>query len=497
VNTSRASKVIALSLGGALTAVVGLLSTMVLARVLTKSDYATYRQTMLAYQFAEPLLTLALPMALYYFLPLSSNRERGVLLDNIALLTLLASVFTLFLFFGGNNLLALRFDNPALSSSLRWLIPYPLFVMPASIVSAVMVVKGRTTLLSVYNVTSRLLLGVLVIGSSLVWRNHLAPVISQVVWAGVMLPIALTMAFSSVSKGASGLRLTMMLSMIKYSVPLGLSTMLGTVTLQLDKMIVSLLCSPEEFAVYANGAVEIPLVGVITGSIAAVILADMTVACRNGSYTEALELFRKAAIRSGMILLPISVFLFLHARDFILILFSAKYSGSVLPFRIFLFILPVRIVFFGSALMALGMTSSIMWRSAGSLVLNSVLCYLFVTWFGYIGAAVALVLTIYLWSVPYNLRLIAMGFTCRYTSVLPVRQLLSIFLVGLVAGLLSCIRFLLPLDWPIASFGVALLVFGSAYVMIATYVFPEWMSYGKALLKHHLRPRAGAVTSRA
>ena len=78
---SRTSKVLALSLGNTLTVLVGIVSGMVAARVLTKHDYATMRQTMLAYQFVAPLLTLALPMALYYFLPGSGERKRGCFLS--------------------------------------------------------------------------------------------------------------------------------------------------------------------------------------------------------------------------------------------------------------------------------------------------------------------------------------------------------------------------------------------------------------------------------
>ena len=39
--------------------------------------------------------------------------------------------------------------------------------------------------------------------------------------------------------------------------PLGLATMLGTMTLQLSNVIVSALCTPEESAVYSVGALAL------------------------------------------------------------------------------------------------------------------------------------------------------------------------------------------------------------------------------------------------
>ena len=70
---------------------------MVVARVLSMHDLATYRQTMLAYNFAMPILTLGIPSAMYYFLSGAKERQRGIILDNMALLLFMASIFTAFL----------------------------------------------------------------------------------------------------------------------------------------------------------------------------------------------------------------------------------------------------------------------------------------------------------------------------------------------------------------------------------------------------------------
>jgi O-antigen/teichoic acid export membrane protein len=112
---SRTTKVFALSLGKSLTGLVMLATAMVLARVLTKHDFATVQQTLLAYQFIAPLLLLGLPEAAFYFLPGETKRPRGVLIDNLTLLVALSCMFSLFLALGGNELLAMRFDNPDLA----------------------------------------------------------------------------------------------------------------------------------------------------------------------------------------------------------------------------------------------------------------------------------------------------------------------------------------------------------------------------------------------
>ena len=89
---SRSVKVIILASGQTLTALVGIVSMAVLARVFSKLDMATYGQTMLAYTFAVPFVTLGLDRALYFFLPAEKKRPRARLVKDRLLLTVVARV---------------------------------------------------------------------------------------------------------------------------------------------------------------------------------------------------------------------------------------------------------------------------------------------------------------------------------------------------------------------------------------------------------------------
>ena len=77
---TRKKKVFALSLGQGLMAIVAIVTGMVASRLLSYKDYATLRQTFLAYEFAAPMLTMGLPVALYYFLPRETiNKKKPVI----------------------------------------------------------------------------------------------------------------------------------------------------------------------------------------------------------------------------------------------------------------------------------------------------------------------------------------------------------------------------------------------------------------------------------
>jgi O-antigen/teichoic acid export membrane protein len=159
----------------------------------------------------------------------------------------------------------------------------------------------------------------------------------------------------------------------------------------------------------------------------------MSSQCAKGEKPAALELFRKASIKSACILFPTTCFFFVTATPFITLLYTEKYEASVTPFRIYLLILPIRIVVYGSALMALGLTRAILLRSLFDLLINALLCWVLVRTLGYIGAPIALALTLYLWTTPYNILKISKGFGVQWKKALPIKDLLAIFTLSVAA----------------------------------------------------------------
>ena len=256
---------------------------MIASRLLIKDDYATMKQTLLAYNFVAPLLMLGIPSALYYFLPRTRDRKKGIVLDVFLLIFGLSVIFSLFLILGGAKLLAMRFNNPELEITLRWMIFYPIYVMPAGILSSILVTQNKTIVLTVYNVFSRLSLTLLAIWGIYYTKDYTGPLFVQIFVPILFFPIIIWLSFKYIPGKFSKPSVPHMIKIIKFAAPLGVATMLGSIMLQLDKVIVSLMCTPEEFANYVNGAFELPFIGIITGSIATIILADMSTLIANNN----------------------------------------------------------------------------------------------------------------------------------------------------------------------------------------------------------------------
>ena len=433
---SRTFKASVLASGNAATALVTLLLAAVLSRHFDKVDYATYRQTLLAYKFAAPLLTLGLPAALYYFLPVEKSRSRAILLENLMLLGVTGLAFSLFLALGGNVLIAERFSNPDLEKTLLIFALYPALFLPATAVSATLVVREKMSWLFLHTVGTRLLrLGLVLVAIWLFPGSPLAAVGATTISGVVVFASAIFLMLRAVRRGDQWrpTRRGVWLQ-LKYAVPLGLAAMLETLALGIDQVLVSILCSPERYAVYVNGAMEIPFLRVITAAATAVILPELVAFYKEGKKKEALGLWQRSARKVSLLLLPVGGALFVTAPELMTLLYSADYMESSRPFRIYLLLLPARLIYFGAIFQAAGRSDLILKRAVGTLVLNTVLSYPLVYYFGIEGAAWGTVLVFWLYVIPYCIRFCARLLETGWTGLMPYRYVGMLLLAITVSG---------------------------------------------------------------
>lgn len=432
---SRSAKVIILASGKTLTTLVGLISAAVLARLFSKLDYATYHQTMLAYAFAAPFAVLGLDRALYYFLPAEQDRPRGVLVENLLLLAAGGLLLSLFLVAGGSHLLARRFSNPGLAATLLILAPYPLLMLPTSSLGACLLARDRAGQVAVFNVASRLGMLLLVLIPCLLWPQPSIAITGVVVAAALSTMVALVLMFRACPAGDWRPTMRGLRGQLFYSVPLGLATLAGVIYRSLDKVMVSAMCTPESFAVYVNGAMEIPLIGIVTGSVTSVLIVEYTKLHRQGQTSEIVALIHRAMIKCALILIPAMVFLFSIAPQLMRFIFGAAYEDSAAPFRVYLLLLPMRTLSFGAILMATGNSRHVLIQSILALLSNAILTWYAIGVLGPVGAAAASVITGYFVAMPYLVVLLRRILKCPARCLFPWFQLLKIAIASAAGGL--------------------------------------------------------------
>ncbi len=436
---SRIQKTAYLSASQVITTLSTLAVAVALSRVLeTKAEYGTYQQTLLVYTFIAPLLALGLPAATFYFIPRNRGKEKSVLINGLAALITSASLFALFCVTLGPIFIPNWFGNSDLLSTIPWLALYGPATLILIFISSALVAVGRPKTSAIFTAIFRLFMACAVVLSAIIYAsvNISLGVQAIVCFAGAILGIGFIWQATSKSKSPSLLpSLSGVSTQLKYAVPLGLGAMLEGMALAIDKVIVSLFCSTEEYAVFVNGAMEVPLIAAITVAAGAVMLPEIVTAFSNNDRSKALELWKLMVKRVALFLLPAGFLFYLVSEELMVVLYSETFKESADPFRIYMLMLPARVAYFGMLFQGAGKTHLVLLRAVITLFLNTMITYFLVRKFGMSGAAWGTVAVVWFFVVPYCVIQCSKFVESRWNAFLPYRYILAVGTVSAVAAL--------------------------------------------------------------
>ena len=391
---SRTTKTIILSIGKALASVSGLLLTIVLVRLFSKEDFATYRQTFLVYAMAAPFMGMGLSQSVVYFIPTATKKRQGaIILEAMGPLCLAGLLYCFFIVFGGSRIIASVWNNPKLEHTLLIVAPIALLTMARSVLPASLVATQKVYLATVFGVVTGIsasLVSVIVafFVPNLEWILVANLLVSCVVFLLSLVILFRNFSFEKPTLVGVGKQLA-------FGLPLCFSTTVLVISKNLDRVMVSSLCSVDQFAIFDRGAIHLPLVAVVTGSMTTVLLVDYRTLFEEGRTDEILRLLHRSVEKSALFLMPTMCFFFAFAPELITCLFGEAYRDSATVFRIYLLLLPNRTIVFGSIALAAGKTKELALASIVTLLANLVLSYVAISLLGYVGGAASTVIVIY------------------------------------------------------------------------------------------------------
>lgn len=425
--------------------VLGLVTSMLLARFRSLDEYGSYSQIIMVTDLVSSILLLGIPNSINYFLAKADTDEerRKFLSVYTTITTILTGIIGLCLFFATPIIIS-YFNNPLIADFAYVFAVYPWSTMFINSIGSVCIVYGRANKLIFYNLANAVtVLAVLMIAkvANLSFQQYM------LMYMAVLVLFAIIGIFWS-KKLAGGLALRLDFSLIKdifaFSIPIGLASAAGTISVELDKLVIGKFFSVDEYAIFANAAKELP-VTIVATSITAVLLPQLVRILKRGNNLEAVDLWGHAISVSMCFMCLLVGGFIVFAPDIISLLYSEKYvtTDSIFIFRIYSIILVFRSVYWGIILNATGNTKFIFYSSLITLLCNFVGNIASYYILGFVGPAVTTLL------VKFVINYVQLKFTSNVIKV-PLRKLLpwrSIFRILFVTGVFCvafwCIKYLL------------------------------------------------------
>lgn len=416
-----------------LTLIIGMVTAMLLSRFRTLEEYGTYSQLLMVISITTSIISLGIPNSINYFLARAeSDQEKQKFLSVYYSLNTLISFATGLVLVLSAPLIASYFNNPLINSFVYFLAVFPWTQIIQASIENLLIVYQKTTGIIVFRLlNSLLLIGIIVVVQLLNWNFQAFLILFLVIQ--VLFSIATYLIAKSLSgKLQVNFNRELIGKILKFSVPLGLASVVGTISIELGKLVIGAMYNTEQLAIYANASREMP-VTIISASLTAVLLPQLARLLSKEKNEESVTLWGKSVTLSYVFMSFFSAVLFVFAPQIISILYSDKYLPGVNVFRIFSLVILLRTTYFGMLLNSKGKTKFIFYSSIASLVLNLILSYLFYLLFGFIGPALASFAAIGLVNL---LQLITTGkiLNVPFKQIFPWSELGKISVINLLLG---------------------------------------------------------------
>jgi len=417
-----------------------LLSSLVMAallsRLLDKSDYGAFRQILMLYAITSTAFAVSIPQSIYYYLPrLQPSEQKGFIYQSMGLLFIFGALIGVFLFFGA-GFIGRTWHNESLSSMLRVFAVYPALMLPVLAIESILMTFRRIATIFTFSIVSKALQVVAVVlpiylGYSIVYSIYV-----WMIFSVLQLVAAVWLVKNVVNCHDITFEWKFLTEQIKYALPLSTAAIMGSLGLNIDKIMVSTFGNPRMYAVYSNGAFELPIVGVIGVAVTITVLPVMTLYAKEKKTDEFLGLWYRSQAKVAFILFPIWLYCLLFANGVVVLLFGRAYSESTVIFQIYLLLLPTRLCTFNRILGPLNKNWIYTKGHMIQLIFEVILCYIAFRKFGITGAAVGLVSSIYL-NVIYTARASSKLLGIGFFKIWPLKILWKYFLFAAISSIVA------------------------------------------------------------
>ncbi|MBE7517125.1 MAG: oligosaccharide flippase family protein [Chloracidobacterium sp.] len=317
---------------------------LLIVRYLPQQEVGHYRAAFQVIANAVVLLPLGFSMSAYYFLARESQERRAASILNIL-------VFNFFV--GGLACLALNlypriigdvFQSEALTELapkigvVIWIWIFSTFLETVAIANQE--ARIATVFIIIAQLSKTIFMGAAVFEFATVESFMYAAMVQGVIQTAILL-VYLTSRFPGFWRSFD---LSFFWEQMRYAMPFGLAGILWMAQNDIHNYFVGYKFSSADFAIYAYGCFEVPLIAMLSESVTSVLIPRMNELQLVGDRDEMIRLTARASQKLSFFYFPIYIFLLITANTFVITLFTEKYAASAPIFMVNLTILPFSIV---------------------------------------------------------------------------------------------------------------------------------------------------------
>jgi len=315
---------------------------LLLVRRLSQQEFGLYKQAFLVVGTALALLPLGFQMSAFYFLPRDKDHQGPIILNILLFHVLMGGVGALILILFP-QLFSTIFHSAELVAYAPIIAAVIFFWVVSSFLEVVSVAHQEARLSTVFIICAQLTKTGLLVLAAIAFDSVRALIYAALVQGIIQTIILLVYLRSRFPRFWVSFDWSVLRMQLSYALPFGVAGLLFTLQTDLPNYFVSNKFEAKVFAIYAIGVFNIPLVGMLSESVGAVMIPQVSLLQKHGDHPEILALAARVARKLALIYLPLYGFLIVMGREFLTFLFTRQYAASWPIFAINLTMLPLSI----------------------------------------------------------------------------------------------------------------------------------------------------------
>ena len=316
---------------------------LLIVRILGKDQVGIYRQVFQVITDAIVILPFGFGMSAYYFLARNKEKHAAAILNILLFNFVIGGVTCLILF-----LFPQLIGNIFKSNEITLLTPKIGVViwiwLFSTFLEMVAIANQEAPLATVFIIFAQFSKMVLMVSAVLFFSTVDAFIYAAMIQGAIQTIILCFYLNSRFPKFWQSFDTKFFREQLVYALPFGGVGLLWILQNNIHNYFIGNRFSNAEYAIYAIGCFDLPLLGVLYESVASVMISRVSELQSKNDKREILHLTTKTMQTLSFFYLPAAVFLFITANTFITTLFTHQYSASVPIFLINLIVLPLYIL---------------------------------------------------------------------------------------------------------------------------------------------------------
>ena len=312
---------------------------LLIVRFLTQESVGVYRQVFQVVANANAILPLGVAMSAYYFLSREKEKRAPAVL-NILIFNFVIGGLTCLLLFCYPQILGNIFHNEEITrlapriGVVIWLWIFSTFL------ETVAIANQEARMATVFIILAQFTKTLLMVGAVVLFATVEAFVYAAMIQAALQTIVLFVYLNSRFPRFWKSFNFKFFREQLVYALPFGFAGLLWTMQTDIHNYFVGYKFSAADYAVYAYGCFELPLIAMISESVTSVLIPRMSRLQAANDKREMIRLTTRAMQKLAFFYFPMYIFLLITAQTFIVTLFTRNYAASVPIFLINITLMP-------------------------------------------------------------------------------------------------------------------------------------------------------------